>query len=218
MANTSGVVGRYFMNHNTTAMITIDPRVRYKTVYQKTLGLNDFYLRDYESGIPLGNVQLLGKVSGPILKANMPLIPQFILDRVSQSAVDWYLMSEDLPSRDSRVYPEGANIALDWRPTNLKAHSMLVEKMRRIFKAARYPIVLTKPFSGRAPSHQCGTVRMGANPATAALDQHCRSYDHKNLYVVDASFLPSSAAVNPSLTIAAQALRVSSYISQNKIE
>jgi choline dehydrogenase-like flavoprotein len=62
------------------------------------------------------------------------------------------------------------------------------------------------------PVHQCGTIRMGSDPKTAALDQYCRSYDHRNLFVVDASFLPSAAAVNPSLTVAAQALRVADYL------
>jgi choline dehydrogenase-like flavoprotein len=212
LANSSGVVGRYFMNHNTTAMITIDPRVRFRTVYQKTLGLNDFYVRDAESGVPLGNVQLLGKVSGPVFKANVPFAPEFLLEQVSQRAVDWYLMSEDLPSYDSRVFPKGEDIVLDWQPTNLKAHGLLVDRMHRIFRAAGYPIILTKPFGNRSPSHQCGTVRMGLDPASAALDPHCRSYDHPNLYVVDASFLPTSAAVNPALTIAAQALRVADRI------
>lgn len=212
LANSSGVVGRYFMNHNTTAMITIDPRVRFRTIYQKTLGLNDFYLHDGESGCPLGNVQLLGKVSGPILKANVPSAPEFLLEQVSRHAVDWYLMSEDLPAFESRVFPKGEQIVLDWQPTNLKAHGLLVDKMRRIFRAAGYPIILTKPFGNRSPSHQCGTVRVGSDPASAALDSFCRSYDHSNLYVVDASFLPTSAAVNPALTIAAQALRVAANL------
>ena len=213
VANSSGVVGRYFMNHNTTAMITIDPRKRFKTIYQKTLGLNDFYLNDSTKNIPLGNVQLLGKVSGPILKANVPFVPEPILERISQSAIDWYLMSEDLPSFNSRVYPDGEKIVMDWQPTNLKAHAMFVDRMREIFKKIGYPIVLTKPFGNRSPSHQCGTIRMGNDPATAALDQYCRSYDHQNLLVIDASFLPSSAAVNPVLTIAAQALRIAAHLS-----
>ncbi len=55
-------------------------------------------------------------------------------------------------------------------------------------------------------------MRIGNDPATAPLDPYCRAYDHPNLYVVDASFLPTSAAVNPALTIAAQALRVADRI------
>ena len=75
-----------------------------------------------------------------------------------------------------------------------------------------YPIVLTRLIDKRTPSHQCGTVRMGTDPATAPLDAFCRSYDHRNLFVVDAGFMPSSAAVNPALTVAAQALRVADHI------
>ena len=72
--------------------------------------------------------------------------------------------------------------------------------------------MLTRPFDRRTPSHQSGTVRIGADPATAPLDPYCRAYDHPNLFVVDASFLPTSAAVNPSLSVAAQALRVADHI------
>ena len=84
-------------------------------------------------------------------------------------------------------------------------------------RAAGYPIVLSKPFDRRTPSHQCGTVRIGPDPATSPLDPFCRAWDHPNLFVVDASFLPTSAAVNPSLTIAAQALRVADHIVKNDL-
>ena len=216
VANGSGVVGRYFMNHNTTAMIAIDPRKAWKTVYSKTLGLNDFYLSDQRTGMPLGNVQLLGKVSAPVLKAQLSIpVPEPLLAPLAARALDWYLMSEDLPSEDSQVRVDGDRIVLDWQPTNLRAHAVLVRRMREVFKAAGYPIVLTKPFGNKAPSHQCGTIRMGDDAATSALDPWCRSHDHPNLLVVDAGFLPSSAAVNPSLTIAAQALRIGDRIAQS---
>ena len=94
----------------------------------------------------------------------------------------------------------------------MEALSGLEAKMRAHFKAAGYPIVLTQPFDKRTPSHQCGTVRMGLDPATAPLDPYCRAFDHANLYVVDGGCLPTSAAVNPALTIAAQALRVADHI------
>ena len=94
----------------------------------------------------------------------------------------------------------------------MTAHDRLVARMREVFKAAGYPIVLARPFDRRTPSHQCGTVRFGIDPATSALDTFCRAHDHPNLYVVDASFLPTSAAVNPALTIAAQALRVADHL------
>jgi choline dehydrogenase-like flavoprotein len=136
-------------------------------------------------------------------------VPEAVLSPLARRALDWYLMSEDLPSKDSQVRVDGDRIILDWQPTNLRAHAMLVQRMKEVFRAAGYPLILTKPFGNKAPSHQCGTIRMGTDPATAPLDPLCRSYDHPNLLVVDAAFLPTSAAVNPSLTVAAQALRVS---------
>ncbi len=117
-------------------------------------------------------------------------------------------MTEDLAHPDSRVRVDGARITLDWKRTNMRAHAMLIARMRGVFRAAGYPIVVTKAFGDATPSHQCGTVRMGTDAARFPLDPWCQSHDHDNLLVVDASCLPSSAAVNPSLTIAALALRV----------
>ena len=99
-----------------------------------------------------------------------------------------------------------------WKRSNGSAHEGLVKAFKERLRAAGYPIVLSKPFDRRTPSHQCGTVRIGPDPATSPLDPFCRAWDHPNLFVVDASFLPTSAAVNPSLTIAAQALRVADHI------
>ena len=97
---------------------------------------------------------------------------------------------------------------LDWRRSNWEAHEALVAKLKAVLRRAGFPVVLSKPFDRRTPSHQCGTARMGTDPATSVVDIFCRAHDHPNLFVVDASFLPTSAAVNPALTIAAQALRV----------
>jgi choline dehydrogenase-like flavoprotein len=88
----------------------------------------------------------------------------------------------------------------------------LTKRARELFRLAGYPIVLTRQFDRRTPSHQCGTLRMGSDPSSSVLDTTCRSWDHGNLYVVDAGFLPTSAAVNPALTIAAQALRTAHHI------
>jgi choline dehydrogenase-like flavoprotein len=217
LANRSGLVGRNFMNHNSSAMLAIDPRAVNDSVYQKTLGLNDFYLDDGKGGPPLGNVQLLGRVSAPILKANLARVPEAALGWVSRHAVDWYLMSEDLPDPDSRVRVDGARIVLDWRRSNLAAHRRLVRRMREVFRACGFPVQLSRAFDRRTPSHQCGTVRFGTEPASAPLDPFCRSFDHPNLFVVDASFMPTSAAVNPALTIAAQALRVADHIARTDL-
>ena len=90
--------------------------------------------------------------------------------------------------------------------------SASVDIAKKLLKDVGFPIVLSKPFGTDTPSHQCGTARFGSDPGTSALDPYCRAWDHDNLYVVDASFFPSSAALNPALTIAAQALRVGAHL------
>ena len=217
LANRSDTVGRHFMNHNCSAVLAIDPRSVNNSVYQKTLGVNDFYLDDGRGGPPLGNIQLLGRVTGPILKSSIPMAPEWALGLMSSRTVDWYAMSEDLPNPDSRVTIEGGQIRLDWKRSNWSAHDGLVKAFKDRLRAAGYPIVLSKPFDRRTPSHQCGTVRIGSDPATSPLDPYCRAWDHPNLFVVDASFLPTSAAVNPSLTVAAQALRVADHIAKTDL-
>ncbi|MDE3178001.1 MAG: GMC family oxidoreductase [Pseudomonadota bacterium] len=217
LANRSDAVGRHFMNHNATAMLAVDPRARNDSVYQKTLGINDFYLDDGKGGPPLGNIQLLGRVTAPILKANIPFAPEWALAALSRHSVDWYAMSEDLPNPDSRVTVAGGRIRLDWKRSNWSGHLALVAAFKQRLRAAGYPLILTQPFDRRTPSHQCGTVRIGADPATAPLDPYCRAWDHPNLFVVDASYLPTSAAVNPSLTIAAQALRVADHVTRHDL-
>ena len=212
LANRADQVGRHFMNHNSSAALAIDPFKLNDSIYQKTIGLNDFYLDDGRGGPPLGNVQLLGKISGAILKSQLKLAPEFALELMARRAVDFYLMSEDLPSPDSRVRFDGSRVVLDWRRSNMSAQNGLVARMREVLRAAGFPIVLVKPFDRRTPSHQCGTIRMGRDPAKAAVDPGCRAFDHPNLFVVDASVLPTSAGVNPSLTVAALALRAAEHV------
>ena len=217
LANSSDQVGRNFMNHNSSAVLAISPFYRNDSIYQKTFGFNDFYLSDGEGGPPLGNVQLLGRVSGAILKANMPGVPEWLLSRISSHAIDFYAMSEDIPHPESRVMVDGDRIVLKWHRTNWDAHLDLVRKLKKVLKKSGFPMLLSRPFDKRTPSHQCGTVKMGDDPATSPLDIYCRTYDHQNLFVVDASCLPTSAAVNPALTVAAQALRVAEHITMKEL-
>ena len=212
VANGSGAVGRHFMNHNCSAVLAVDPRTVNDSVYQKTLGINDYYLDDGKGGPPLGNIQLLGRVTAPILKANLAWAPEAALRLLSRRSVDWYAMSEDLPNPESRVTVEGAGIRLDWKRSNWEAHLRLVAAFKERLRAAGYPVILSKPFDRRTPSHQCGTVRLGRDPARAPVDTFGRAFDHPNLFVADASLLPTSAAVNPSLTVAALALRAADHV------
>ena len=122
-------------------------------------------------------------------------------------------MSEDLPDPENRVRVDsGGRIRLDWRPNNVAPHGELVRRAAQMMRRAGYPILFTERRGVTTISHQCGTVRFGTDPARAVLDPWCRSYDHPNLFVVDTGFYPSSAAVNPALTLAAQALRVAAHI------
>ena len=217
LANSSDQVGRNFMNHNSSAVIGVSPTFRNTSIYQKTFAFNDFYLSDGEGGFPLGNVQLLGRVSAKILKGSLPSAPEWLLNLVTGHAIDFYAMSEDIPNPESRVMVDGDRIILQWQRTNWEAHLALVAKLKQILKSIGFPIVLARAFDKRTPSHQCGTVRIGNDPASAPLDPYCRSYDHNNLFVVDASFLPTSAAVNPALTVASQALRVADHIASKDL-
>ncbi|GAA5078137.1 GMC family oxidoreductase [Roseibacterium beibuensis] len=212
IANSSDQAGRCFMNHNATAMIAIDPRFRNDAVYQKTWGINAWYHSDGAGGPPLGNVQLLGRVTPDILKTQVPRLPMPLARWVSGHAIDLYLISEDLPDPESRVVLNGGKVQLLWRRSNMAAHAGLVAKTKETMKKAGFPIVLSRLFDGRVPSHQCGTVRMGDDPQNSVIDPQCRSWDHPNLFVADAGALPTSAAVNPSLTVAALALRAAETI------
>lgn len=211
LANRSDQVGRNFMNHNCSAVLALHPFRRNRAVYQKTLMVNDFYLTGGPEGEPLGNIQLLGKISGPILAATTPL-PRLLAHWIAARSVDLYAMSEDLPNPESRVTLANGRIRLDWKRSNWAAHQALVARLTGLLRKAGYPVVLSRPFDRRTPSHQCGTARMGADPATSVVDDRCRSHDHPNLLVVDASVLPTSAAVNPALTVAALALRAADHI------
>lgn len=211
LANRSDQVGRNFMNHNCSAVLALHPLRKNPSIYQKTLMVNDFYLTGGPGGEPLGNIQLLGKISGPILAASSGL-PGPVANWVAARSVDLYAMSEDLPNPESRVSLKGDQIVLDWKRSNWDAHLLLVQRLKALLRKAGYPVVLSRPFDRRTPSHQCGTARMGSDPASSVVDTFCRSHDHPNLFITDASVLPTSAAVNPALTIAALALRAADHI------
>ena len=209
LANSSGAVGRYYMNHNCTAILAIDPRRINDTRFPKTLSINDFYFASEHDKWPLGNIQMLGKIREAMLRGAMPYMPMRMLRYLSDHSVDLYAMSEDLPDPDSRIeLTSQGEIRLLWKRTNLKPHMRLVEKAKELLRLSGFPLVVGRRFGEDTPSHQCGTVRFGSDPASSPLDSLCKAYDHHNLYVVDAGFFPSSAALNPALTIAAQALRV----------
>src|ERR1700738_3510468 len=214
LANSSGLVGRNYMVHNNTALMAVNPFRINLTTFQKTMAVNDFYFRGDEGyRFPLGNLQLLGKLQAGMLTANQRWVPRPLLAGFAERSVDWWVVSEDLPHPDNRVtIDSNGGIVVHWKPTNLKAHARLTEAGARMLRRAGYSLVLTQRMGIETNSHQCGTVRFGLDPVTSVLDPFCRAHEVQNLFVVDSSFFPSSAAVNPALTIAAQALRVADHI------
>jgi choline dehydrogenase-like flavoprotein len=217
LANSSDLVGRNYMAHLATMMQGFHPFRRHDTVFQKTVALNDYYFEGPDSPYPLGHLQSQGRTHGIMAKVVgdtiIPGIPLAAYDAWVARGVDWLAMSEDLPSPDNRVTlaPDG-RIRLDYTPNNLLAHDALVAEMTRILKRLGFWKVMAHSHKAKNTTHQCGTAVFGTDARTSVLDPFCRTHDVENLFVVDASFFPSSAAVNPGLTIIAQALRVADHI------
>jgi choline dehydrogenase-like flavoprotein len=216
LANSSGLVGRNYMAHLATMLGAFMPP-RHDTVFQKTVAINDFYLRGPDGDYPLGQIQSQGRSNATVAKSGGPpaakRVPTWAYDAWFARGVEWLAMTEDLPSRDNRVsLTRDGRIRLRWKPLNAVAHRELVALTRRLLRRAGAWYVLPISLGVVNTTHQCGTVVFGNDPATSVLDPFCRSHDVDNLFVIDASFFPSSAAVNPALTIAAQALRAAEHI------
>ncbi|MBP1605692.1 MAG: livQ 7 [Acidobacteria bacterium] len=218
LANSSGLVGRRYMAHLATMMQGFHPFRLNGTVFQKTVAINDFYRRGPDTDYPLGQIQSQGRTHGVMAQTVVPSVPLWAYEAWVARGVDWLAMSEDLPRLDNRVIvqPDGG-IRLSYRANNLVAHRRLVTETKRILKRLGFWIVMTHSHEERNTTHQCGTLCFGTDPRESVLDPYCRSHDIANLFVVDASFFPSSAAVNPALTIAAQALRVADHIKENDL-
>jgi choline dehydrogenase-like flavoprotein len=216
LANRNGLVGRHYMVHNNTIMLSIDPWRTNRTVFQKTLYVNDFYLKgNSKHSFPLGHIQLIGKVQAAMLRPQAPSVPRFLLKQVAQRSVDWWLFSEDLPHPANRVTVDSqARISIHRAPNNLGAHRELVQEAKNMVSRAGFSIKLTRRTGIEVNSHQAGTVRAGADPAASVLDPFCKAHEVDNLYVIDSSFFPSLPVMNPALTIAANALRVVGHILQ----
>lgn len=218
LANRSGVVGRNLMNHHLTGLMGVKPFALNETKFPKTLSVNDFYHGLPDDSEARGNIQMLGNIQGAMIRATYPATPKALANWLGRHSVDVLAMSEDLPNPDSRVrLLDGDKVEVDYRPGGTLAHDRFVRHVKRVLRRAGFPVVLRHGFGIQAPSHQCGTVRMGHDPASSALDALCRAHDHPNLYVVDAGFFPSSAALNPALTIAAQALRVGAHLRATRV-
>ena len=213
LANSSGLIGRRYMAHLATMMQGFHPFRMNATVFQKTVAINDFYFSGPRTPYPLGQIQSQGRTHGVMAQTVVPQVPLSWYDWWVARGVDWLAMSEDLPDAQNRVVVAGnGRIQLFYQPNNLTAHRLLVKETRRILHRLGFWVVMTHSHGRRNTTHQCGTIVFGRDPRESVLDPFCRAHDIENLFVVDASFFPSSAAVNPALTIAAQALRVADHI------
>jgi len=220
LANRSDVVGRHYMGHVNSVLMALS-REPNPTVFQKSLSLNDFYFGDDDFAYPMGHISFVGKLDAVALSAGAPpFAPGFTLEQMARHSLDFWLTSEDLPDPANRVtLDKSGRIALSYTPNNDEAHRRLIAKLKSLLQHLDlHPHLIPRnlfvgqriPLAGVA--HQNGTIRFGHDPATSALDVHCKAHDVDNLYVVDGSFFCSSAAVNPALTIAANALRVGDHL------
>jgi choline dehydrogenase-like flavoprotein len=228
LANSSDIVGRHYMGHVNSVMLAIS-KCPNPTLYQKTLAVNDFYLGSKEWNHPMGHFSFVAKLDGVALSAGAPAVaPGWTLDLMAKHALSFWLTSEDLPDPNNRVtLDRNGRIVLQYTPNNQEAHARLTSKLKELMGQqskcdvhghdCHQGLFARNLFLGdRIPlagvAHQNGTIRFGSDPKTSALDIHCKSHDVENLYVVDGSFFPSSAAVNPALTIMANALRVGDHL------
>jgi choline dehydrogenase-like flavoprotein len=228
LANGSDVVGRHYMGHVNSVLMALS-KCPNPTVFQKTLALNDFYFGSKEWEFPMGHISFVGKLDGDTLKAGAPAIaPGWTLELMAKHSLDFWLTSEDLPDPNNRVtLDQAGNIVLTYQPNNEEGHGHLTEKLKTLMKqqtrcsvhghecheglfARSLYLGQRIPLAGVA--HQNGTIRFGHDPKTSALDTNCKAHEVDNLYVVDASFFASSGAVNPALTVIANALRVGDHL------
>ncbi|MEQ1909484.1 MAG: GMC family oxidoreductase, partial [Vicinamibacterales bacterium] len=176
LANSSGLVGRRYMAHLATMMQGFHPFRRNTDVFQKTVAINDFYLRGPDSAFPLGQIQSQGRTHGVMAQIVVPWIPLWAYNAWVARGVDWLVMSEDLPSPDNRVTVErDGRIRLSYSPNNARAHDELVRRFTRILKQLGFWKVITHSHRARNTTHQCGTLVFGTNPRTSVLDTFCRT-------------------------------------------
>jgi choline dehydrogenase-like flavoprotein len=223
LANGSDQVGRNYMFHNSQAVLALSKEPN-PTVYQKTLGLNDFYFGMDGFEFPMGNIQMIGKSQAPMFRGEKPietaLAPQWSLEMVARHAVDFWLSTEDLPRPENRVTVDAdGNITLSYTKTNQVAKQKLYEKLKSMLNHLDMHdhliprnLYMKNEIDLGGVAHQAGTCRFGRDPKSSVLDTNCKAHELDNLYVVDTSFFPSIGAVNPALTAMANALRVGDHL------
>jgi choline dehydrogenase-like flavoprotein len=225
LANGSDQVGRNYMRHNQSVLMAL-LRQPNDTVFQKTLAVSDYYFGADDWEFPLGLIQMCAtshgaQIRGEALPAWLEWLPKMPFEEMARHSLDFWLSSEDLPDPDNRISYDGDRVVLALTENNMEAHHRLKRKLEQILSVAgAHPVLMERslyfgkgiPLGGTA--HQAGTARFGTDPATSVLDLDCKAHELDNLYVADASFFPSIGAVNPTLTIIANALRVADRIGE----
>jgi choline dehydrogenase-like flavoprotein len=222
LANSSGLVGRNLMLHNNGAVIALVKREN-NAKFQKSLLIADFYHGKSSFPYPMGSIQLMGK-SDPdtihgLLKEKFGQHRPIESEDFGKNTIDFFITTEDLPNEINQVkLMADGSIQLIYQPNNLKAYATLKEELElmldKVDEKFQYGYVgyIGYKLGISGVSHQSGTCVFGHDAETSVLDIHCKAHDLDNLYVVDTSFFPSSAAVNPSLTAMANALRVGDHL------
>jgi choline dehydrogenase-like flavoprotein len=225
LANGSDQVGRNYIRHNQSVLMAITHEPN-PTIFQKTLGVSDFYFGSEDWNHPLGLIQMTGKshpdtIRGEALPEWLEWLPEAPFDYLAEHSLDFWLSSEDLPRPENRIRYEGDRVVVEQTDNNMEAHAHLRRKLEALLKpmGAHAHFLERKHYLGHAipiggTAHQAGTARFGTDPATSVLDLDCKAHELDNLYIVDASFFPSIGAVNPTLTIVANALRVAERIGE----
>ena len=213
LGNSSDLVGRNFMCHENTVIMALSPFRENPTVFQKTLAVHDFYGAGDLPGPALGAIQMRGKVKPEMLKAKRGFLFRRFSGAIAARSLDFWLMTEDLAEKGNRVWlDEAGRVRLSRRVTNVRTREALISRTKTMLRQAGLPIILVERRGIETLQHQCGTLRFGVDPATSVLDPWGKTHELDNLYAIDASFMPSSAAVNPSLTLLAQSLRAAARL------
>ena len=185
----------------------------------KRVAIADYYFGDSSGkNSPKGNWGIIQDIATPgkgVIKANAPFGLKNIAATFSQFLINQLVIAEDIPQYTNRVYCADSrdifgmpNIAIFHRyhPRDIAARNALYKVAKRILMQAGAKIFYYMPIV--TFSHALGTCRMGKNKNLSAVNPECRLWDITNCYITDASVLPTGGSVNPSLTIAANALRV----------
>ncbi len=212
------LVGRYLTRHCAGIVFGAHPWVpRHEGIFHKQIGINDFYLGDRHAGHghvkgKLGNIQQTQTPHIGTVVGETGALVGAVLAPLVRRATGLLVIAEDRPRYENRVYVSGDRLAIEHRyaDRDLAARDRLYARAKEIHRAAGARFTYTHTIN--TFSHALGTVRMGPDPARAPLDAACRFRGVDNLYVTDGSALPTAGGLNPSLTIAANALRVGTQL------